>query len=437
MLFVRQKNCIILYMAFLQNIFSRNAAAVAKLQKQVQKINSLEEKYASQSDAELAAQVSSWRTELKDLDEEEQKAKLTELLPDSFAVTREVTKRLTNRRHFDVQLMGAIVLHNGQIAEMRTGEGKTQTAVLALALNALAGRGAHLITVNDYLARWHASLMGPIYHSLGLSVASIQHQKSFLYDPSYEPETEEIQRLEAETEGFVMDVKHMRPCSRREAYAADITYGTNNEFGFDYLRDNMVPAVENLVQRELYFAIVDEVDSILIDEARTPLIISAPDTDPTDKYVKFAHLVRKLVDGEDFTGDDKKKSIALSEAGIEKIEAELGVKNIYEDGGIVTVHHIEQALRARRHFLLDRDYVIRNGEVVIVDEFTGRLMFGRRYSDGLHQAIEAKEGVKIQQESKTLATITFQNYFRLYEKLSGMTGTANDRAGRILQNLRP
>jgi preprotein translocase subunit SecA len=411
-------------MAFLNNLFSRNAAAVSKLQKQVQKINALEEKYAAMSGDELAQQVSSWRAELKDLDDEEQKARLTELLPDSFAVTREVTKRLTNRRHFDVQLMGAIVLHNGQIAEMRTGEGKTQTAVLALALNALTGRGAHLVTVNDYLARWHASLMGPIYHALGLSVSSIQHQKSFLYDPSYEPETSEIERLEAETEGFVMDVKHMRPCSRREAYQADITYGTNNEFGFDYLRDNMVPAVENLVQRELYFAIVDEVDSILIDEARTPLIISAPDTDPTDKYVKFARLVQKLQDGEDFTGDDKKKSIALSEAGIEKIEAELGIKNIYEEGGIITVHHIEQALRARRHFLLDRDYVIRNSEVVIVDEFTGRLMFGRRYSDGLHQAIEAKEGVKIQQESKTLATITFQNYFRLYEKLSGMTGTA-------------
>ena len=412
-------------MEFIKNMFNGNASRVAKLQKDIDKINALEPKYAAMSDDELRSLAAGWKEQLRDLDDEkEEQEELGKILHDVFAATREVTKRSIGKRHFDVQLMGGIILHNGQISEMRTGEGKTQTAVLALVLNSLTGKGAHLVTVNDYLARWHASLMGPVYHALGVSVASIQHQKSFMYDPTYEPEASEVERLEAETEGFVMDVKHMRPCSRREAYAADITYGTNNEFGFDYLRDNMVPDVASLVQRTLHYAIVDEVDSILIDEARTPLIISAPDMDPTDKYTRFAKLVQSLIEGEDFTGDDKKKSVALTEVGIEKIEKNLGVANIYDEGGIITVHHIEQALRARRHFLLDRDYVIRNGEVVIVDEFTGRLMFGRRYSDGLHQAIEAKEGVQIQQESKTLATITFQNYFRMYHKLSGMTGTA-------------
>ncbi|MBU6447900.1 preprotein translocase subunit SecA, partial [Patescibacteria group bacterium] len=264
----------------------------------------------------------------------------------------------------------------------------------------------------------------PVYHFLGLSVASIQHQQSFLYDPSYRAEDDEIKQLESATQGFVLDVKHMRTVSRKQAYDADITYGTNNEYGFDYLRDNMVGDLSQMVQRELNYAIVDEVDSILIDEARTPLIISAPDADPTDKYYKFSRLVEKLEEEKDYTIDEKRKALALTEEGIEKLEKELGVKNIYEQEGLTTVHHIEQAVRAKSLFKRDRDYVVRDGEIVIVDEFTGRLMFGRRYSDGLHQAIEAKENVTIQQESKTLATITFQNYFRLYEKLSGMTGTA-------------
>ncbi|HYV34017.1 MAG TPA: preprotein translocase subunit SecA, partial [Candidatus Limnocylindria bacterium] len=302
---------------------------------------------------------------------------------------------------------------------------KTLTATLPLALYALAGKGAHLVTVNDYLARWQASLMGPIYHYLGLSVASIQHEASFMYDPEYKPEQEEIDKLEGETQGLVLDVKHMKPVSRREAYAADITYGTNNEYGFDYLRDNMVQNVSQLVQRELFYAIVDEVDSILIDEARTPLIISTPDTEPTSKYFEFAKLVEQLQDEKDYTVDEKHKAASLSDEGISKIESILKVPNIYDTSkGVTTIHHIEQALRAKTLFKKDRDYVNRDGEIVIVDEFTGRLMFGRRYSQGLHQAIEAKENVKIQQESKTLATITFQNLFRLYKRLSGMTGTA-------------
>ena len=307
---------------------------------------------------------------------------------------------------------------------MKTGEGKTLTATLPIVLHALAGRGSHLVTVNDYLSRWHASLMAPIYHSLGLSTASIQHEQSFLYDPTYKPEQEEIDRLESETQGLVMDVKHMRPVARKEAYAADITYGTNNEFGFDYLRDNMAQSAGQIVQRDLFFVIVDEVDSILIDEARTPLIISQPDTDPTDKYVQFARIVDRLQEEGDYTVDEKHRAASLSDEGINKIEKILNIKNVYDtSSGVTTLHHIEQALRAKTLFKRDRDYVVRDNEIIIVDEFTGRLMFGRRYSEGLHQAIEAKEGVKIQQESKTLATITFQNLFRLYDRLSGMTGT--------------
>ncbi len=410
-------------MSFLENIFGGNKQVVSRLHKEVEKINSLESKYSGFTDEKLREQITAWRDQLMDLEYEDQQQKLNEILPDVFAITREASKRTIGQRHFDVQLIGGITLHKGQIAEMRTGEGKTLTATLPLVLNALTGRGVHLVTVNDYLARWHASLMGPIYHLLGLSVASIQHDRSFMYDPNFEPEAEEVKQIESETQGLVMDVKHMRPITRREAYAADITYGTNNEYGFDYLRDNMVSDLSQMSQRDLNYAIVDEVDSILIDEARTPLIISAPDTDPTDKYYHFAKTVEKLDEAADYTVDEKRKAVALSEAGIEKLENILG-KNIYETEGITTVHHLEQALRARTLFKRDRDYVVQNGEVIIVDEFTGRLMFGRRYSDGLHQAIEAKENVQIQQESKTLATITFQNYFRMYKKLAGMTGTA-------------
>ncbi|MDB4940111.1 MAG: preprotein translocase, SecA subunit [Candidatus Doudnabacteria bacterium] len=416
-------------MAFLEKIFGGNKQVVSKLQKVVDQINDLKPKYEALSEEQIKEQVQAWKTLLKDKDYDQQKKTLDELLPEVFAITREAAKRSIGQSHYDVQLIGGITLHRGQIAEMRTGEGKTLTATLPLVLNALTGRGTNLVTVNDYLARWHASLMGPIYHALGLSVASIQHEKSFLYDPNYQPEQEEIDRLEGEVQGFVLDVKHMRSVTRKEAYAADITYGTNNEYGFDYLRDNMVGNVNQMVQREQHFAIVDEVDSILIDEARTPLIISAPDADPTDKYYQFAELVKKLDNGADFVVDEKKKAVSLTEEGIAKLEKLLGVENIYEQEGLSTVHHIEQALRART-VLFERDtqYVVRDGEIIIVDEFTGRLMFGRRYSDGLHQAIEAKEGVKIQQESKTLATITFQNYFRMFKKLAGMTGTANTEA---------
>lgn len=412
-------------MSFLERVFGGNKQVVGKLQKEVDQINALEPKFEKFTEDQIKKTVAKWQADLRAAEDLSAQQKiLQQILPEVFALTREASKRTIGQRHFDVQLIGGITLHKGQIAEMRTGEGKTLTATLPIALNALTGRGVHLITVNDYLARWHASLMGPIYHALGLSVASIQHEKSFLYDPTYDPEAEEIQKMEQETEGLVLDVKHMRAVPRKQAYAADITYGTNNEFGFDYLRDNMVRSLESMSQRELNFAIVDEVDSILIDEARTPLIISAPDTDPTDKYYQFASIVEKLEENKDYNVDEKKKAIALTEEGINKIEQILNVKNIYEEGGITTVHHIEQALRAKSLFKRDRDYVNRSGEIIIVDEFTGRLMFGRRYSDGLHQAIEAKEGVKIQQESKTLATVTFQNYFRLYKKLAGMTGTA-------------
>lgn len=412
-------------MAIFPRIFrEQKNKIVGKFQNDVNKINNLEPKYQALSDEELKSQVQKWKQDLKDLDFEDQQQKLNQVMHDVFAAVREASRRAIGQRHFDVQLIGGMVLHRGQIAEMRTGEGKTLTATLPVSLNALTGRGVHLVTVNDYLARWQTSLMGPIYHKLGLSVASIQHEKSFIYDPEFEPEQDESGLIASGGEGFVLDVKHMRPVSRKEAYAADITYGTNNEFGFDYLRDNMVSDLSQMSQRGSHYAIVDEVDSILIDEARTPLIISAPDTDPTDKYYHFAKVVEKLVPEEDYTVDEKRKAVSLSDEGITKLEKELGVSNIYEEAGIATVHHLEQALRAKELFKKDRDYVIRDGEIIIVDEFTGRLMFGRRYSDGLHQAIEAKENVKIQQESKTLATITFQNLFRMYDKLAGMTGTA-------------
>jgi preprotein translocase subunit SecA len=394
----------------------------------VDQINSLEQQYESKTQEELKEITASWKKELTDLDLEKTKAYLDKILPDAFAVVREAAKRTIGQRHYDVQLMGGVVLHNGNIAEMRTGEGKTLVATLPLYLNALTGRGAHLVTVNDYLARWQASLMGQIFYFLGLTTASIQHEQAFLYDPNYQPDEEEIKHVESQVQGLVLDVKHMRPITRRQAYAADITYGTNNEYGFDYLRDNMVWSEDQMVQRDLHFAIVDEVDSILIDEARTPLIISAPDTEPTDKYYDFAKFVQKLNENEDYNVDEKKRAATLTEAGVAKLEKILNVKNIYDKEGITTIHHIEQALRARTLFKKDTHYVVKSGEIVIVDEFTGRLMYGRRYSEGLHQAIEAKEGVKIQQESKTLATITFQNYFRLYHKLAGMTGTAETEA---------
>jgi preprotein translocase subunit SecA len=423
-------------MSFISRIFNFRSNPLESYGKELAQVNSFKDQIAALSQEQIQEELQNYRAELAELKDDVQIfKKLVNLRPRVFALTREAAKRSIGQFHYDVQIVGGIVLADGKITEMKTGEGKTLTATLPLVLFALAGKGSHLVTVNDYLSRWQASLNGRIFHYLGLSVSSIQHEQSFLYDPTYQPEAEEIERLEGETTGLVMDVKHMRPVSRREAYAADITYGTNNEFGFDYLRDNMAQSADRLVQRDLFYAIVDEVDSILIDEARTPLIISQPDTDPTDKYIQFAKIVDRLEEGEenkdaetmtgDYVVDEKHKAANLTDEGINKIEKILNIPNIYDTtGGVTTLHHIVQALRAKTLYKKDRDYVVRDGEIIIVDEFTGRMMFGRRYSEGLHQAIEAKENVKIQQESKTLATITFQNLFRLYSKLSGMTGTA-------------
>ena len=339
-------------------------------------------------------------------------------MPLAFALVREAAKRTLSQRHFDCQLMGGIILHRGEIAEMRTGEGKTLTATLPIYLNALSGRGVHVITVNDYLSKRDVVWMGQVYDLLGLSVSCIAHDEAFIYQNL---KNELDKKRDAGVE--IVD-NFLNLSTRKEAYDADIIYGTNNEFGFDYLRDNMVQSKDQAVQRELNYAVIDEIDSILIDEARTPLIISAPAQKSTQKYYQFTTLVERLREDEDYNIDEKMRAATLSEQGIERMEKWLGVENIYTSGGIRDVHHIEQALRARALFKKDRDYVVKDGEVIIVDEFTGRLLFGRRYSEGLHQAIEAKEGLKIQQESITLATVTFQNYFRLYNKLSGMTGTA-------------
>jgi preprotein translocase subunit SecA len=346
---------------------------------------------------------------------------LEEVLPEAFAAVREASRRHLRMRHFDVQMVGGIALHHGRIAEMKTGEGKTLVATLPLYLNALAGKGAHLVTVNDYLARRDAGWNAPLYRALGMTVGVIMgppqqgagYNQSFLYDPEYTDESHPDPRLQ-----------HLRPCDRAEAYRADITYGTNNEFGFDYLRDNMAEELTQCVQRELYYAIVDEVDSILIDEARTPLIISGQGTDSTEKYQLYARLIPRLEKEVDYTVDEKTRSSALTDEGMVKMEKWTGIRNLYDFENTEEAHQINVALKAHALYHRDEDYIVRDGEVVIVDEFTGRTMPGRRWSDGLHQAIEAKEGVKVQQEMQTLATITFQNYFRLYRKLAGMTGTA-------------
>ncbi|HUB93064.1 MAG TPA: preprotein translocase subunit SecA [Verrucomicrobiae bacterium] len=382
------------------------AKTIKRLRKRVRVINDLAPKYEKLTDAKLKAQTEVLRKRLK-------KESLDAILPDAFALVREAATRAIGQRHFDVQLMGGIVLHEGNIAEMKTGEGKTLVATLPLCLNALTGKGAHFVTVNDYLARIGAGWMGPVYDFLGLSVGVIIPDQSYVYDPGFEDDSHDDPRF-----------KHLKPVSRQDAYAADITYGTNNEFGFDYLRDNMVREVAQLRQRELNYAIVDEADSILIDEARTPLIISAPSVTPGNAYEQFARTVRQLK-ADDYEVDEKRKTVVLTEQGINRIEKILGIENIYASEHIRTIYHLEQALRAQTLFKRDKDYVVTNdGEVVIVDEHTGRLLAGRRYNEGLHQAIEAKEGVEVQQESMTLATISFQNYFRLYNKLAGMTGTA-------------
>lgn len=394
--------------AFLNKILGDpNVREVKRARALVEKVNAREDEITALSDAELREQTAKFRARL------DKGEKLDSLLPEAFATVREAARRVIGQRHYDVQFVGGIVLHQGKIAEMRTGEGKTLVATAAAYLNALTGKGVHVVTVNDYLASLHGGWMGQVYHSLGLSTGVIVHDRAFVYDPEVNTGEHVDERL-----------NHLRQVVRAEAYRADITYGTNNEFGFDYLRDNMVDDVAKMVQRPLHFAIVDEVDSILIDEARTPLIISAPANEATDKYYYFAKLAGGLQKERDYTLDEKLKAASLTDEGIERIEAALGIDNVYEAGRIDDVHHIEQAVKAEALYLRDRDYVVRDGEIIIVDEFTGRLMPGRRWSEGLHQAVEAKEGVQIQQESLTLATITFQNYFRLYEKLSGMTGTA-------------
>jgi len=409
-------------MSLLKVLFGdANEREVKRLQPLVDRINALEKQFEGLS-------LDALKTAAGEIRERLAKGEgMDDVLPDAFGLAREATKRTLKQRQYNVQLTGGLALHRGMIAEMRTGEGKTLTAVAPIVLNALTGKGVHLVTVNDYLARRDAVWMGQAYHALGLSVGCIQHESGFLYDPTFKREPEHDEERDA-TGSFRVDMDYLRPCSRREAYAADITYGTNNEFGFDYLRDNMVGRVEEMVQRELHYAIVDEVDSILIDEARTPLIISGPAAEPAELYYRFADLVPRLNENEDYKVDEKHRAATLTESGITKMEGWLNVENLYTTTGMRMVHHLEQALRAHALYKKDRDYVVKDGEVIIVDEFTGRLMIGRRYSEGLHQAIEAKERVNIQRESITLATITFQNYFRLYEKLAGMTGTAATEA---------
>lgn len=379
------------------------------LEKKVKEINNLEDKYKKMSDEELASQTGILKKKI----DAKNKHSLDDILADAFALTRESSRRVLGMRHFDVQLIGGIVLHQGKVAEMKTGEGKTLVATLPVYLNALTEKGVHVVTVNDYLAQRDASWMGQLYHFLGLSIGVIINDASFIFDPEYENENMTDEKM-----------KRLRPATRKEAYAADITYGTNNEFGFDYLRDNMVNDVELLRQRDLNFAIVDEVDSILIDEARTPLIISAPAAENPENYINFAKIAARLVP-EDYVLDEKRKAVNLTDAGVEKVQKILGISNLYVPENVRSVYHMDQALKAQTLFKRDKDYVVTSdGEVIIVDEHTGRLMHGRRYSEGLHQAIEAKEQVKVQTESTTLATISFQNFFRLYKKLSGMTGTA-------------
>ncbi|HSB68963.1 MAG TPA: preprotein translocase subunit SecA, partial [Candidatus Methylomirabilis sp.] len=433
---------------------TKNERELKRLRPRVEAINALEPDLQRLGDSDLRARTGTFRERVAaalattnggggDGEEEEDakassdalKAALDEILPEAFAVCREAGRRVLNMRHFDVQLIGGMVLHEGKIAEMATGEGKTLVATLPVYLNALAGKGVHVITVNDYLAKRDTQWMGPIYHALGLSVGVLQHEASFLFDPTVRSADPRMANL--------------RPCTRQEAYRADVTYGTNSEFGFDYLRDNMKFSAEEYVQRVLHYAIVDEVDNILIDEARTPLIISGASDESTDKYYAIDRIIPRLkraatiTSGKlheieataqgDFIVDEKARSVALTETGVFTVEKLLGVKNLYEPANIEIVHHVQQGLRAHSLYKRDVDYVIKDGEVIIVDEFTGRLMPGRRWSDGLHQAIEAKEKMKIQRENQTLASITIQNYFRMYGKLSGMTGTADTEAAEFAQ----
>jgi preprotein translocase subunit SecA len=395
-------------MSILSRLLDPNEREVRRHVTVANAINGLEDELKELDDAGLRARSDELRRKAQEGED------VDDLLIEAFALCREAARRTIGLRHFDVQLVGGIVLHGGKIAEMKTGEGKTLVASLALYLNALPGKGVHLVTVNDYLARRDAGWMGPIYHALGMSVGiNVGTAGTFIYDPEYLDETHPDSRLQ-----------HLRPVTKKEAFAADITYATNSELAFDYLRDNMARDLSQCVQRDLYYAIVDEVDSILVDEARTPHIISGQSDESTEKYYQYARWAGRLNEGEDFEVDLKHKSASLTETGIAKMERWTGIKNIYDLENVIEAHQINQALKAKALFLRDRDYLVKDGEVIIVDEFTGRTMPGRRWSDGLHQAVEAKEGVKVQQEQKTIATITVQNYFRQYEKLAGMTGTA-------------
>ncbi len=439
-------------------IGTKNERELRRLAPRVQTINALETEIRRLSSADIRAKTAALKErvaavlartdehepaagEVEEADAKKKKgnpelaAVLEEILPEAFAVCREVGRRVLTMRHFDVQLIGGMVLHEGKIAEMATGEGKTLVATLPVYLNALTGKGVHVVTVNDYLAKRDTQWMGPIYHTLGLTVGVLQHESSYLFDPTLR--------------GVDPSMANLRPCSRKDAYLADVTYGTNSEFGFDYLRDNMKFSAEEFVQRPLYYAIVDEVDNILIDEARTPLIISGPSEESTDRYFVIDRIIPRLkraatiTEGKlheieatatgDFIVDEKARTVALTETGVRTVEKLLGVKNLYDPANIEVVHHVQQGLRAHALYRRDVDYVVKDGEVIIVDEFTGRLMPGRRWSDGLHQAVEAKEKVKIQQENQTLASVTIQNYFRMYEKLAGMTGTADTEAAEFAQ----
>ncbi|NOT95929.1 MAG: preprotein translocase subunit SecA, partial [Nitrospira sp.] len=391
---------------------SKNDREIKALRPTVERINSLEAGLTPLSDQALADKTPEFKARIAAGET------LDDILPEAFAVCREMSRRKLNMRHFDVQLIGGMILHRGRISEMKTGEGKTLVATLPVYLNALEGKGVHLITVNDYLAKRDAQWMSILYHALGLTVGIIQHDASFLYDPTYDASDRRLQSL--------------RPCTRPEAYRADITYGTNNEYGFDYLRDNLVVTdLAQCVQRELNFAIVDEVDSILIDEARTPLIISGPTDETTDLYYRINAIIPQLKPEHDYTVEEKTKTASLTEEGNVRVEQLLGVDNLYDPDHMDLVHHVVKALQAYALYKRDVYYVVKDGEVIIVDEFTGRLMPGRRWSDGLHQSVEAKEGVKIANENQTLASVTFQNYFRMYKKLGGMTGTADTEAAEF------
>ncbi|MEK7062096.1 MAG: preprotein translocase subunit SecA [Patescibacteria group bacterium] len=404
-------------MSFISNIFGdANQKEINRLKFLVNKINALEPEMEQLKDSDFPTKTAEYKDRIKNNES------LDNLLPEAFALCREASKRAIGQRHYDVQLMSGITLHEGKISEQRTGEGKTLSATLPLYLNALSGKGSHLVTVNDFLAKFQAQWMGRIYDFLGMTVASIEHDRSYLY-------TKEPHLSKEDPDEIVDDTwQNLRLISRHDAYYADITYGTNNEFGFDYLRDNMAVDLRQLNQRELNFAIVDEVDSILIDEARTPLIISAPAEESGSDYQRFAQIIKNLKPEKDFDMDEKARTIAIKDDGIQTVEQSLSMDNLYAPENIRLVHHLEEALKAEFLFKRDKDYVVKDGEVMIVDEFTGRLMPGRRYSEGLHQAIEAKEGVAVQRESNTLATISFQNFFRMYKKLAGMTGTAATEA---------